>query len=130
VRRALLGVLIAICLAGCVPVASAPPGFTNADGHAAVDQAFDRFGPVVVACAHGVAHNESNEWPYSNNGTHFGMFQLHRGFQGSINAAAAALGREASFFDPYVNAWAASMAFEAHGSFRYNWPQTTPAGCP
>ena len=57
-----------------------------------VDQAFARFGPRVVACAHGVANRESGHWPYSDNGTHHGTFQLGQGFWGSIVAAASTLG--------------------------------------
>lgn len=106
------------------------PAFNQADGYRAVDQAFARFGPHVVACAHGVASRESGHWPYSDNGSRHGLYQLHSGFWGSILAAATTLHRGASWYDPYVNAWAASLAFGQSGTFHRNWPGTVPGGCP
>ena len=111
--------------------AAGSPGvaFNQSDGYSAVDQAFARFGPRVVACAHGVASRESGHWPYSDNGSRHGLFQLHNGFWGSILAAATTLQRDASWYDPYVNAWAASLAFGQAGTFHRNWPATAPGGC-
>ena len=111
-------------------VAAGHGAFNQADGYAAVGQAFARFGPRVVACAHGIASRESGHWPYSDNGSRHGLFQLHDGFWGSIRAAAATLHRGASWYDPYVNAWAASLGFGQSGTFHRNWPATVPSGCP
>ena len=112
--------------------------FTHQDGHAAIDQAFARYGPAIVNCAHGIASRESNHWPYAGFGKKYkGQFQMHDGFQGSYQRAVAELdaagwpGHLASPFDPYVQSLAARYAFEvAGGSFRANWVSTTPGGCP
>ena len=116
--------------AALVATATPKTAFNQTDGYAAVDQAFARFGPRVVACAHGVASRESGHWPYSDNGSRHGLFQLHDGFGGSLRAAATTLHRGASWYDPYVNAWAASLGFGQSGTFRRNWPATVPSGCP
>ena len=129
------GLLVVLTACAPQPDGTVKP-YTHADGVTAVDQAFARFGPTIVECAHGVATRESGHWPYAGlwprrNKTHHGIFQLHDGFYGSVQAAAANLGRPASFFDPYENALAAAAGFEsAGGSFRSHWPSTTPGGCP
>lgn len=135
-RAAVVGVLVLV-LAGCRP--GTTPGtpesvFTHADGWAAIDQAFGRYGPAVLSCAHQIATRESGHWPYAHRpgSRYYGILQMHAGFQGSADRAAAELGggHWATVYDPYVAALAATYAFdEAGGSFRANWP-TTPAGCP
>lgn len=138
-RRHSILLAAAMILAACAPQ---PDGtlrpFTHADGHAAVDRAFADLGPAALACAHGVAARESNHWPYAGWGRKYkGMFQMHDGFAGSYQAGAALLaqagepGHFASPHDPYVQALAARIAYDAAGgSWRANWPQTVPGGCP
>lgn len=105
-------------------------GYGYNDSYQAISLYFGPYGANAVRCANGIVDRESGHWPYSDNGTHHGIFQLHQGFWGSIRAIAAARRETPDFHNPYQSAWAASQAFAAHRSFRYNWPRTTPAGCP
>lgn len=132
----LILVLLVVPLTACAPT---PEGtlrpFTHADGQAAVDEAFSRSGPTVLACAIAIARNESGYWPYAGlwprvNKTHHGLFQLWDGFYGSIQAAAATRNEPASFFNPFQNALAAAAAYESRGTFQVNWAATAPPGCP
>lgn len=132
-RIAALAVVLAALGAACGP--SAGPSPSNGKWYQwsrdAIDVEFARYGPHVVDCAHRIADRESGHWPFSDNGDHHGIFQLHDGFWGSIKSAAAQLGRDPNWYDPRQNSRAAMWAFEAHGrSFRANWAGTTPSDCP
>lgn len=152
-RAGLAGVALVVALAGCADVAYAstptrPSGdpavaaflqalwdaqhpWTYADTYAAVDLYFGPYGLGIVTCVNRILDKESGHWPYSNNGNHFGAGQLHGGFWGSIQAAAAERGEEPDFFNPYQNVWAMRAGFDAAGrSFRANWAGTRPRGCP
>lgn len=111
--------------------------FTYADSYAAIDQAFARFGPAVVACAHRTADGESGHWwaSYRQSPRQLGLMQLSPGWWGSILAASATLHRPPSWYDPYLNAWAAAIGYDSHvGSPTDNvgnWAgwQGTPSEC-
>lgn len=126
---------LAITLAGVTLAACGPPtepgfAFTHDDSYAAIQTAFGQYGPGIVDCANRIADVESGHWPYSDNGSHHGLFQLHDGFWGSIVSAAESIGWPASWYNPYENALAASYAFAQHGTFHDNWKGTAPGDCP
>ena len=134
-----LRIFFALLVIGATATACRPgttPGtpesvYTWQDGWQAVESAFASAGPLVQDCAHRIAERESNHHAYATNGKYQGVFQLHPGFDATIQNLAAAYGFSfASRWDPYLNALAARGAFDYYGgTFRVNWP-TTPAGCP
>lgn len=135
-RRTILAVAVAaVVLAGCRP--GTTPGtpesiWRHDDTYQAIDAVFAPYGPTVVACAHAIVDRESGHWPYSGIGrTYQGPWQMHPGFDGTIAGYAAVLGHIASRHDPWLSTLAARDAFVMYGgTFRRNWPGTTPAGCP
>jgi hypothetical protein len=125
--------------AGPAVEASPPAGPINGvswsyeDTRAAIRWYFGPHGQHAVDCADGYTNRESGQWPYSTNGDHYGTWQEHNGFLGSIKAVAASLGRWPDWFDPWQNTGAARMAFDQHGGFTFNWkPVITVASgrCP
>lgn len=147
-HRKLLALVAALAIVGvaCGPTpapapapAPAPTGvgpggdklvFDYSDSYAAIDWWFAPYGAHVVSCAHRIAARESGHYPRSDNGTHHGIFQLHNGFWNSIVAAATGIGHRPNWYDPWQNAWAARAAYASRGTFRVNWAQTVPPGCP
>lgn len=133
-RSVVVGIFLLLLLAGCVPRASGPDprdGRWYQWSRDAVNAEFGRFGPHVTGCAMRIATTESNLWPFADNGSHHGIFQLHDGFWGSIVATANRLGRQPNWYDPRQNAGAAAIGFaNAGGTFRSNWPGTRPPDCP
>lgn len=113
--------LACLLLAGC---------FSHDDAWVAVNQAFAPYGAHVVDCAQRIVDRESGHNPYAKNGQYRGLFQLHGGFTGSINQAAADRGEYPDFLNPFQNSLAARNAFAYYGSFRVNWAQTVPGDCP
>lgn len=137
-RLALLVLPIAILISACGPrvIAGPPPPaaprpWTYSHTYDAVNIYFGQFGPHIVDCANRILDRESNHWPYSDNGTHHGTWQLHNGFWNSIQGSAAARGEVPDWYNPYQNTNAAGIAFVTHGySFRVNWRATVPRDCP
>lgn len=126
-------IVLGLFVAACGP--SAGPSSSNGKwyqwSYEAIHAEFGRFGSHVEDCANRIVDRESGHWPFSDNGSHHGIFQLHDGFWGSIKAAASQLGRDPNWYDPRQNSRAAMWAFEAHGrSFRANWAGSVPRGCP
>jgi len=121
--------LAALCLAACgpnlgpaPPVAATPPAgpvngvsWSYQDTYDAINWYFGPYGQHAVDCANLYDNRESGHWPYSDNGTHHGTFQLGQGFWGSIVAHAVALGRVPSWYDPWLNAAAAADAYGTSG---------------
>lgn len=106
-------------LAACAPT---PEGglrpFTYADSDAAIHQAFDPFGPAVVAQAFAVARCESGLWPYSGitkpDPYYRGIFQLGKHIV-AINVYGG------SFYDPFQNALAARDLYVSRGNSWSAW---------
>lgn len=116
---------------GTISPYSDPNRFTYndpANGWAAVDYAFSQWGPQVTYCAQLYAERESHHHAGSSNGTHFGLFQMDSGKAGSILAAAQTLSAPPSWYQPWVNAWAAMILWHVHGNFSPWWFPRIP-GC-
>lgn len=122
-----------------VVVAEVPERVATNDGawfykwsHDAIIVEFYRFGSLrVIWCAYQISQRESGHYPWSDNGSHHGIFQLHNGFWGSVTVAAAQLGRRPTWYDPRINARVATWAFERAGrTFHRHWSATVPGGCP
>lgn len=136
-RRLVLGVAVAAlvvvgaaCRPGVDPVAP-EAAYTSADTWAAIDATFAPFGGQVLWCAREIVWRESGGNPYAINGRYQGAWQMHSGFDQTIQNLAAAYGFGfASRFDPWLATWAARDAYLMYGSFRVNWAASVPAGCP
>lgn len=130
-RKLLLIVFVALA---SLPIT--PARANNGSGwydwsHAAIHAEFDRFGGRAVYCAMYIAQHESGHWPFSDNGSHHGIFQLSDSKWFAVQAAARELGRKPNWYDPRQNARVAMWLYEGSGrSFRQHWAGTTPWWCP
>lgn len=131
-RLAVLALSVIALVSAAAPAAANDGTWYYKWSHDAIIVEFYRFGSMrVIWCAYQIAQRESGHLPWSDNGSHHGIFQLHDGFAGSIRLAAAQLRRAPNFHDPRQNARAAAWGFQSAGrSFKRHWRATVPAGCP
>lgn len=96
-------------------------------GYAAVDFAFQQWEaqyPGTLYCAHKIAERESHHHAGSVGGNpakYFGMFQLDKNKAGTVFVSAQTLGVAPSWYQPWVNAWAAMLTWYNGGRSWAPW---------